>query len=754
MADLLRLSVRGLVGFSVFPPDIQPLPASLMEEGRAAHLARQKISGAQREAALNWRGKVEGVEVLVTGRMDLFDGMAEPPLIEEIKLCGEEAPTEPRREHLYQALCYGFMQGTAAPRPAFQIRVSYVDRAGTLRAAFEETWRFEALQAVFMELLLPCVSWHKRLMAARARRDKSLESLPFPYPDYRAGQREMAAQVYTAISRRRRLFAVMPTGTGKSAAVLYPAFKALGLHLTGQIFCLTARTTAREAMEKEAQRMRGLGLKARVLTLNAKEKLCPQIEMRCDPVHCPRAKGHYERQPAGLLGALRRPLWDTAGVLSLAERFQLCPFEFSLALCEVADAVICDYNYFLDPRLRIKRIFEQPGEVTVLIDEAHNLPGRVGDMLSGDLDSAAIALMRREAGAALGRKGKLYRQATRLLACLRGLAPDALAPPDVLLPALEELMAALSAQPQFPIDPALIRDILGFMDALKRRAAAPVDYLLLCQEKGKERSLRLLCLNITPHLHKATARLAGLVCYSATLAPLQQMRALLGGAEEDACFELPSPFPGEHMLTLQLPLDTRYQQRERSLLPIADALRALCLAKPGKYIAFFPSYQYMQDVALLLQDLPLHVQQGGMDDKARAEYLARFSLDGQPLLALAVLGGVFAEGIDLPGLKLIGVCVVGVGLPQVNRQREAIRERAEGQGMDGFDVAYRHPGMHKVLQAAGRLIRSQDDRGVLLLLDERFQQPAYRRLLPGHWQVRALKNVAQMTDALQEFWSR
>jgi DNA excision repair protein ERCC-2 len=275
----------------------------------------------------------------------------------------------------------------------------------------------------------------------------------------------------------------------------------------------------------------------------------------------------------------------------------------------------------------------------------------------------------------------------------------------------------------------------------------------LCQAQGKERALRLICLNITPHLAKATSKLRGFVCYSATLSPLRAMRDLLGGGEEDACFELPSPFPQEHLQVLQLPVDTRFIARERSLAPVAQAIRYMAQGREGKYIAFFPSYAYMQRVAELLTDLPLHVQQGGMDERERQVYLARFTADSRPLLALAVLGGVFSEGIDLPGLALIGVCVVGVGLPQVNEEREAIRQRASEQGLAGFDVAYRHPGMHKVLQAAGRLIRSEEDRGVLLLCDERFSQSAYRSLLPPHYHPLPLSALEEIPARLQEFWA-
>ena len=750
--DAVRLSVRALVAFSYFPPDIMPLSPALLEQGRTAHLARQTQSGASREVPLSWQGEAQGLDFLVTGRMDLYDGSSQPPLIEEIKLGSDEPPLAPLPEHRFQAMCYGYMLGKREGIPLFRIRVSYVSLRGHVLASFEEACSFEKLEEAFFGLLMPLAAWRRKLARNALRRDGSLRTLPFPYEAFRPGQREMAAQVYTAIARRRRLFATMPTGTGKSSAVLYPALKAMGQGLSEQIVCLTARGTARRAMEEETRRMRALGLKCKALSLYAKEKLCPLAEMRCDAAWCPRARGHFLRQQAGLQSAMRAAVWDEKTVLKLAQRHQLCPFEFSLALSEIADVLICDYNYFFDPRLRIKRLFEQPSRATVLLDEAHNLPDRAREMLSGSLSGAQLASLRREAGRVLTRKSRLYRRLGRVLEAMRLMEPgtDKLSPG--LEQALEALLEALGQSPGFPVGGALIRDLLGFLDALRRRTAAPEDYQLFCLAQGKERALQLICLNITPHLARSGSKLKGFVLYSATLDPLQAMRDLLGGSQEDACFALPSPFPAEHLLVLQLPVDTRFAARESSLSAVAQAIRYMAEGREGKYIAFFPSYAYMQRVAQGLADLPLHIQQGGMGEQERQDYLARFTADSRPLLALAVLGGVFSEGIDLPGLSLIGVCVVGVGLPQVSDEREAIRRRAARQGFNGFDIAYRYPGMHKVLQAAGRLIRSEEDRGVLLLCDERFGQRDYRRLLPDHYHPLKLSALEEIPGRLQDFW--
>ena len=747
----VRLSVRALVAFSIFPPDILPFSSALMEEGRQAHLSRQEKSGARRELGLKYRGRRLGVQVEISGRMDLYDDSIEPPLIEEIKLSPGVPPEEARQEHLYQALCYGYMLSLRDSIGEVSVRVSYADIRGELMAQFERVYGMAELEKLFFELLDKYIVWHKRMERHRARRDKSIEALPFPYPAYRGGQREMAGQVYTAILRRKRLYAVMPTGTGKSAAVLYPALKALGLGHTEQIYCLTARTTARRAMEQEFQRMRACGLKLKALTLNAREKICPMEEVRCDPEYCPRAKGHFLRLEQGLLAAMKAPCWDTEAVIRIADRHELCPFEFSLALCELADAVVCDYNYAFDPRVRIKRIFENPGDLTLLVDEAHNLPDRLRDTLSGGLSGAMLAVFRRETGKRYGKKHPVYKQAAKLLLALRGLEEEEPALKGLYL-LVDELLALLRQHPETAGDGIFSRELLGFYDALGRQLAEPEQYRLLIKKEGREQAARLLCLDFTPYLHQATEKLCGFVCYSATLSPLPQMSKLLGGDEEDACFELPSPFPPEHLLCLHVPLNTRYQQREATAAAVAAAVRAMFGGKAGKYAVFFPSYLYMGMVSQQLSDLPLMVQETGMDEEKRADFIGAFTRDEQPLLALCVLGGIFAEGIDLPGSALIGVCVVGVGLPQIGPDREAIREQAESSGHNGFDIAYRYPGMHKVLQAAGRLIRSDSDRGVLLLCDDRYGQPGYAGLLPPHYRVIRARG-REIEGHIREFWA-
>ena len=677
MQEQIRVSVRGLVEFSIHGEDIVPAASKqMMTAGMKGHKARQETLGEgwQAEAPVSLVVEAEGIAFLISGRMDAYYE-AEIPVIEELKLShtGYAPPREALPEHRAQAEVYGHMICTENQKAAVIIRVAYVSETGVPRAVFEEQRDATQLRETFQALLSAYAGWESLKRKHRERRNESLERLPFPFETYRPGQREMAVQVFTAIRSQRRLFASMPTGTGKSAAVLYPALKALGRGLTGQVFYLTARTTARQAALQALGLMRVGGMHVRSLTLNAKEKQCPGFS-RCHPDVCERARGHFLRLPAALDEIMQTTDWNGQVVSETADRHSLCPFEFALSLCEIADVVICDYNYVFDPAVRIKRVFERRTDLTLLVDESHNLASRTREMLSGISDGDYLREFRRKLGRAAGRKGALYKAVTDVLGVLRRIdmeegqeEAELAALPEGLLPTmqalLEQVMEAFSEPPSGEAGQTLGELFLmtiGFMAAADSGLA---QYAILCHKQGKERAVRLLCLSVAEHLRETTRKLRGVVYFSATLSPLTAMRTLLGGGEEDACFALPSPFPPDHLLVIRHRIDTRYTLRQETAPAVAEAILQAYTAKPGKYIAYFPSYAYLRMVVSELETmdpgLPLLTQRYGMADEDRDAFLARFTADGKPLLGLAVLGGVFAEGIDLPGERLLGVMVVG-----------------------------------------------------------------------------------------------
>ena len=760
--ETIRISVRGLVEFTLHGADIRPAGSMRdMQEGMLGHKARQGLLGEGWEAEVPLSLAVpvdEEAEMLLSGRMDAFcDGVV--PIIEEIKLWQrKEPPIAPLEAHEMQAICYGHMLCEERGIRDVIIRVVYVDRRGKVRGEFDTPLTAEECRARFLTVFEPYVRRMRLVRKHRRERDASLRHLAFPFDSYRPGQREMAVQVYTAVKLGRRLFASMPTGTGKSIAALFPALKALGEGLTNQVYYLTARTTQRQGAVEALRRMRQQPLHLWTLTLDAKDKQCPAPTL-CHPDFCPRAKGHFLRDHAAIEEMLSIDDWSPENIRQMADKHNLCPFEFSLSLAEIADLTICDYNYALDPAVHIQRIFDKTADVTLLIDEAHNLLSRVRDMLSGAVDGGRIRKLRTLVGKTAGRKHALYKAMTGVLKSIDDLPipEDESAEGELTkLPtsfdnACMELADAFmeAHNDRFPWgeEGEHLRDtvtpLLSFIRARKRDTT---DYAWLWQGK-KNKTITAFALDVASYFEEVTTMLRGVVCFSATMHPLEDMKTLLGGTEEDACFAMPSPFPKENLLIHQLDVNTRYRFREAACPDIVAAIRAMVEAKPGKYIAFFPSFAYLRQVSEML-DIPHQAQRSGMTDDERRDFLAPYTPDGEPVLSLCVLGGIFAEGIDLPGDALDGVAIVGVGLPQVNLFQETLRAYYERTLGDGFLYAYMLPGMQKVAQAVGRVIRTENDRGVALLLDDRYRQTAYRRLCPEHWVIRRGNCEAE----LRRFW--
>ena len=762
--EMIRIAVRTLVEFTLHGADIRPAGSMKdMQEGALGHKARQSLMGDGWEAEVPLSLTVpvdDEAELLLTGRMDaFFDG--EVPVIEEIKLWQrKEPPMLAAEAHEMQAVCYGHMLCEARGIPSVIIRVVYVDRRGKMRGEFDTPLTAEECHARFLTVFEPWVRRMRLVRGHRRERDASLRHLTFPFDSYRPGQREMAVQVYTAVKLGRRLFASMPTGTGKSVAALFPALKALGEGLTNQVYYLTARTTQRQGALEALRRMRKQSLHLWTLTLDAKDKQCPAPTF-CHPDFCPRAKGHFLRDHAAIEEMLSIDDWSPENIRMMADKHDLCPFEFSLSLAEIADLTICDYNYALDPAVHIQRIFDKTADVTLLIDEAHNLLSRVRDMLSGAVDSGRIRKLRTVVGKTAGRKHPLYKAMTGVLRAIDDLPIPEDESAEGELPKLptsfdnacmelaDAFMEAQNEHFAWGEEGEQLRDtvtpLLSFIRARKRDTT---ECAWLWQGR-KSKTITAFALDVSSYFEEVTTMLRGVVCFSATMHPLEDMKTLLGGTEEDACFAMPSPFPRENLLIHQLDVNTRYRFRDAACGDIAAAIRAMVEQKPGKYIAFFPSFAYLRQVSEML-GMPHQAQRSGMNDEERREFLAPYVPNGEPVLSLCVLGGIFAEGIDLPGDALDGVAIVGVGLPQVNLFQETLRAYYERTLGDGFLYAYMLPGMQKVAQAVGRVIRTETDRGVALLLDDRYRQAAYRRLCPEHWMIRR----GDVDAELKRFWDK
>ena len=717
--------------------------------------------------------------------------------LEEIKTVDGSQTEAADPLHWAQAKCYGYIYAHDHQLTKISIQLTYLDLETGRLTEFRNEFSFAELTVFFQETTAVYVNWMQDRHNWCQQRDQSIQTLPFPFACYRPGQREVAVAVYRALARGGRLFIEAPTGIGKTISVLFPAAKTLSEGKLERIFYLTARSSGRTVAQKAVSDLRRAGLHLRTLTLTAKEKICPVEGQTCDPGTCPLARGYYDRCKPAMQAALAQETITREVLQALAREHQVCPFELSLDVSAWVDMVICDYNYVFDPRVYLRRHFAEDGEAyAFLVDEAHNLVDRARAMFSADLDCREIQTVRRALKTAVPRCAKAL---TRLIAALRQLTgpsnsadqpikpsdpsfelnlfpaqnqetssrglvdstrisrdfPTALQAP--LEQAIEEAQSWLAANRPADFRESLLQ--LYFRLQSFQRTAELYDqrYTTLVQP-GPLLRVTLFCLDPSFLLRKALARGKSAIFFSATLTPVDYYRSLLGGSPEDPLLQLPCPFPPQNLAVLvQQRIRTDFKARGDSLAAVVEAIQALVKGRPGNYLVYLPSYQYLTTVQELFHtrepSIPLLVQRPGMTEPERDAFLAAFTVDHRKILVgFAVLGGVFGEGIDLVGDRLIGAVVVGVGLPQLCAQRDLIREYFEQTTGAGFDYAYRFPGMNRVLQATGRVIRSERDRGVILLIDKRLAEPRYRRLLPAWWRLVLVQNHAEIDECLSQFW--
>jgi len=769
-----RISVRALSEFALEGGDLAREAGALdrMLEGAEGHRRRQSgyADGFKSEVAISLTAEIRGRALTLYGRIDGLDERADPPVVEEIKTT-RLSPSSVRPDdfpvHWAQAELYAFMLARKRGLDRVRVRLVYLDLTGNA-ARFDREYGAAELDGLFLRYATPYAQWLERLEGWQQRSRPTMRELAFPFSGYREGQRDMAAAIYRAVRARKHLIVSAPTGIGKTAAALFPAVKALGEGLITHVFYLTARGTGRRAAGDALDRMREKGLEIRSVAITAKEKACAYPGMPCDPGACPRAVGYYDRRRDALSEALTLSRLGEGEIAALSEKWALCPFELSLDLSEQADVVICDYNYAFDPRVRLRRFFLDKGEYLLLIDEAHHLPERAREMLSArvdsrDFDALARALKGNELALNAVHALQELRKAARKLA-LECEGPAALSePPEGLYQPLFDFVEA--ARPLLgeglEAHSMLFDRYFEALDYLRVADAFSPEYRALVEPAGKGASVRLWCFDPSKALRQAMGRVRSSVLFSATLSPIDHYMRLSGLSEDegDERFELESPFPRENLLTARMPVDTRYAARAQTAPQVARALAALCEAKAGNYLACFPSYEYLKltlDHFLALgARAEALVQRGGMSDAQRAAFIERFSQPpGRPMIAFVVMGGVFAEAIDLPGEKLIGAAIVGVGIPQPSFEREALRELTDDGEGAGFRSAYVYPGLERVLQAAGRVIRTETDRGVVLLIDRRYDAPEYRRLLPRHWRARPAADLDALKRMLGAFWGK
>lgn len=778
--EQIKISVRNLVEFILRSGDIdnrhgRAAQKEAMQEGSKIHRKIQRRMGAsyQPEVPLKIELKRQKYLLLIEGRADGIITEEDQVTVDEIKGVFQDVNVleQPVGVHLAQAKCYAYIVAQQRQLSEISVQMTYCSLDTEEIRRFREQYSFTELKEWFEELIAAYEKWADFQYEAKVERNASIAKLEFPFP-YREGQKKLAGDVYRTINRKKILFIQAPTGTGKTITTVFPAVKAVGEELAEKIFYLTAKTITRTVAKEAFDLLRSQGYQGRVITITAKEKLCFCQEMDCNPVHCVYAKGHYDRVNDAVFDLLLKERDYTREVLlAQAERFQVCPFELCLDVSLWADVIICDYNYLFDPNVYLKRFFSEgtKGEYLFLVDEAHNLVDRAREMYSAALYKEDFLQFKKimkthskKCAQALERCNKrlleLKRQCENYQV-LDGIG-DLVFSLMQLGAALEEFFQKDSNLPEKKDLQEFYLQVRHFLNMYDR---ADENYVVYTeQEKDKRFKLKLFCVNPAANLQQCLEKGRSAVYFSATLLPIQYYKKLLSAEEDNYAVYAATAFgQNQRLLAVGTDVSSKYTRRnKREFQRIAAYIYETAKAKTGNYIVFFPSYKMMNQVweefleqEGILEEMDCICQESGMTEQERELFLSHFSERREKtLIGFCVMGGIFAEGIDLKGEALIGVLVVGTGLPQISNEREILKQFYDESEGAGFEYAFRYPGMNKVLQAAGRVIRTREDKGVILLLDERFLEEGYQRLFPREWSDCRQLTLPQVKKTLKEFW--
>ncbi|TLM76452.1 ATP-dependent DNA helicase [Microbulbifer harenosus] len=814
--ETLKLSVGELVAFSCRRGDLMAdAPAGpTAQEGIRAHqrLQKKRPAGSEAEYRLQVACPLDGQTVQLSGRVDILhpqQDLHRPAQLDEIKTTyctPDKLPEAVRDLHWAQLKIYGFCyllqrQEETGKRPAPQDRLLLQMLWYNLKQKKSHPERREfnwpELEDFAHNAMRTYLNWHHAWQQHRLAVRTSARALEFPFPDYRPGQRELAIAAYRCLRDGGELVVEAPTGIGKTVSTLFPAVKALGEDHLDQLVYLTAKNSGRQVVRETTARLQALGLALSLLEIQAKDKTCACRQGLCSPDAdgiCPRTVGFFDRLPQArqrLLGVSRLTP-DT--LAKVADEFQLCPFELSLQMLPWVDLVVCDFNYVFDPLVRLNSLQTGDRRRALLVDEAHNLSERARGMYTAELtrkesrqaarDCTGLPTLRRSIQALVRALDQWVGERTDAERFAAGadrdntevwVSPLTNPPtqnadakhvqrPESVMMAAHKVMATVSQmweQSQPP--PEEIREwlhnlyrfltIIG-LPALQHRCLTRRAHP---DTPWQKQALKLFCLNAAEYLQQCYQHFQGVILFSATLRPAGYILPQLGVAADAPYFALPSPFVPEQMGTFLCPfVDTRYRARDSAADALVDLIARVYQSRPGNYLVFFPSYRFLQQVAERFSaqhpQVDIIQQTAAAGELERAAFLERFS-ENRRSLGFAIMGGIFGEGIDYVGEQLVGCILAGVGLPQISEEQELLRHAMASTGGNGFDIAYRYPGLTRVLQAAGRVIRTETDRGVVILADTRFAEPFYQPLLPAHWRLQTCATGEALSNALGNFWA-
>ena len=714
--------------------------------------------------------------------------------------------------HKAQAMCYAYIYALQNHLDQIGVQMTYCNLDTEDVKLFQEVFAWDALADWFGNLIAEYRKWADWQIMWRRKRQESIQNLEFPYP-YREGQRKLVGDVYRTIRRGKNLFLQAPTGVGKTISTIFPAVKAVGEELADRIFYLTAKTITATVAKETFGLLREQGYQAKIIQLTAKEKLClcgntaieqeaadqdnpypdfPQIKLECNPQNCPYAKGHFDRVNDAVFELLQASdLFTREEILAQARKHRVCPFELSLDVATWCDNILCDYNYVFDPNVYLKRFFQDSSKekYLFLVDEAHNLVDRSREMYSATLykeDILAVKKIMKPHNQAIARTLDKCNKAMLDFKreCENYSVCESVGVLTFYLMRLVSQMEEFFEKPrEFPDKKTVLDFYFELRNFVNIYDLVDENYVIYdeIQEDGRF-MIKLFCVDPSKNLQKCIDKSVSTIFFSATLLPINYYKRLLSTKEDNYAIYAQSTFDEtQRLLAFGRDVSTKYTRRgPAEYEKIARYIRAAIRSKKGNYMVFFPSYKMMQDVydvfvrveresdtrngvavsdeqniaeESLEESLTIIMQHSNMNEAEREEFLQAFEQeDGGTLVAFCVMGGIFGEGIDLKNDRLIGAVIVGTGLPQISNEREILKQYYDKQGLSGFDYAFRYPGINKVLQAAGRVIRTQEDRGIIVLLDERFLQSDYNALYPREWKNRIVGNVETVDAEICKFW--
>lgn len=776
----LHISVRNLVEFIFREGDIdnrssRAMSADAMMEGTRIHRKIQGSMGKAYQAEVPLSLVVEGdlYELTVEGRADgIFteDGKC---FVDEIKGMYRrvELFEKPVFVHRAQAMCYAYIFALQNNMETIGIQMTYCDLETEQTKYFREEFSFEEIKKWFDDLMEEYGKWATFQCEMKNQRQASIKELDFPF-EYRTGQKKLVSDVYRTIMRQKLLFMQAPTGVGKTISTIFPAVKAVGEKLADRIFYLTAKTITATVAKETFALLEKNGYRAKTIQITAKEKLCLCDEMECNPVYCPYAKGHFDRVNDAVFDLLHRcEMIERDDILSQADRYTVCPFELCLDTASWCDNIICDYNYVFDPNVYLKRFFQEgiKGDYIFLIDEAHNMVERSRQMYSAQIykeDFLTVKRIMKEHSRSIE---KALEKCNKILLGMKRECENYTVYDTFgnmvfsfmrLMTLLDEFLQKAN---EFPGK----KDVMDFYFELRNflNIYDLVDehYVMYSELEADGRfMLKLFCVDPSLNIQKRLDKGKSAVFFSATFLPVNYYKSLLSTKKDNYAIYADSTFDSKkRLLAMATDVSTRYTRRSRSEYErIAGYINAVVTQKTGNYMVFFPSYKMMNDVADIYcekyaDETELMLQKNNMSEAEREEFLDRFSEESdRTLVAFGIMGGIFGEGIDLKNDRLIGAIVVGTGLPQISNERTILKDYYDAENGCGFDYAFRYPGINKVLQAAGRVIRTTEDTGVILLLDERFWQREYDLLYPREWSDRKPCNIANVGKLVADFWEQ